>query len=155
MISPRQLHFLILIKLSLILMFGFTANPKIFVDKLLVYLGLSDYFLETATDETMEGGGKEIAIRQLLYITESKNITIPKDKLIFIGDSIRGDIGSGALFCQMNPEYKGTGILVLKDMDALLSIRSLVNTDEHIRDIVSAIPISAFVIDSTPHLFKL
>ena len=39
-------------------MVGFTANAKVFVDKLAKYLNLADIFLDIATDETMAGGGK-------------------------------------------------------------------------------------------------
>jgi phosphoglycolate phosphatase-like HAD superfamily hydrolase len=75
-------------------MFGFTANAKVFVDKLAKYLKLSDIFLDIATDETMAGGGKELAIHHLISKLESKGITIPINHFIFVGDSIRGDIGT-------------------------------------------------------------
>jgi len=138
-------------KLNGILMFGFTANAKVFVEKLSMYLGLSDYFLDIATDETMEGGGKEIAIKKLLDLVEEKNLQIPKEQLIFVGDSIRGDIGSGALFCKNNLGYKGYGIVVLENKNALIELRHLVNNDEHVHSITSQIPTYGFVTEDVPH----
>lgn len=137
-------------QLNGVLMFGFTANASEFVAKLAMYLGLSNYFLSIATDETMAGGGKEIAIRKLLDKVEERGLIIPKEQLIFVGDSIRGDIGSGALFCKNNLGYAGMGILVVDDMDMLLQIRHLINTNESIHDIVSTLPTSAFVVNSVP-----
>jgi len=40
-------------------MVGFTANAKVFVEKLAKYLRLSDLFLDIATDEMMVGGGRK------------------------------------------------------------------------------------------------
>ncbi len=134
-----------------ILMFGFTANAKTFVEKLAMYLGLTDYFVDIATDEMMEGGGKEIAIKKLLAILEAKGFSIPKEQLIFVGDSIRGDVGSGALFCKNNLGYRGYGILVVTDEKALIEIKHLVNTDEKINEIISIIPTYAFVTKDVPY----
>ena len=47
-------------------------TQKIFVDKLAKYLKLSDIFLDIATDETMAGGGKGIAIHYLINEMEKK-----------------------------------------------------------------------------------
>lgn len=133
-----------------ILCFGFTANPKLFVEKMAMYIGLSDYFLSIATDETMEGGGKEVAIKKLLESVVYRGLQIPKSNLIFVGDSIRGDIGSGVLFCKNNPGYSGHGILVIPSKTALMEFRHLVNTDKEISSITSEIPVYAFVIDAVP-----
>lgn len=132
------------------LMFGFTANAASFVKRLAIYLKLTDYFLDIATDETMEGGGKEIAIGKMLEIAKNKGIMIPKEQLIFVGDSIRGDIGSGVHFCKDHPGFKGYGILVVEDIPALIEMRHLVNTDEYINSIIRAIPIYAFVVKDVP-----
>ncbi|MFZ2204964.1 MAG: hypothetical protein WAV23_00015 [Minisyncoccia bacterium] len=133
-----------------VLMFGFTANAASFVKRLAVYLKLSDYFLDIATDETMEGGGKEIAVGKMLEIARNKGILIPKEQLIFVGDSIRGDIGSGVHFCKNNMGFKGYGILVVEDAVALNEIRHLVNTDEYINSIIKMIPTYAFVVNDVP-----
>ena len=133
-----------------VMMFGFTANAKVFVETLSKYLGLCDYFVDIATDETMEGGGKEIAIKKLLEIVESKNLLVPKEQLVFIGDSIRGDIGSGLAFCKNNPGYKGHGIVVLEDVKALIEMRHLVNYDQYVQSIVSSMPIYGFVVSDVP-----
>lgn len=137
-------------KMNGIMMFGFTANAKVFVDKISKYLGLSDYFVDIATDETMEGGGKEIAIGKLLEIVKSKNLQIPREQLIFIGDSIRGDVGSGALFCEKNPGYRGYGIVVLSDEKSLIEVKHMVNNDKYINNIISKLPTYGFVVDNVP-----
>lgn len=138
-------------KRSGILMFGFTANARVFVEKLSICLGLSDYFLAIATDETMEGGGKEVAIEKLLSLAESKGMEIPKENLIFVGDSIRGDVGSGAMFCKNHFGYNGYGIVVLENEKALIEVRHLVNTDLYINSIISKIPTYGFVVADVPH----
>lgn len=137
-------------KINGVMMFGFTANAKIFVEKLSMYLGLANYFIDIATDETMEGGGKEIAIGELLKIVESKGLKVPKEQLVFIGDSIRGDIGSGAIFCEKNFGYHGYGIVVLTDEKSLIEVRHLVNTDEYVHNIISKLPTYGLVVDSVP-----
>ncbi len=137
-------------KINGILMFGFTANAQAFVKKLAMYLGLSDYFLDIATDEMMEGGGKEIAIRKLLNMLENTGLQIPKQQLIFVGDSIRGDVGSGALFCKNNLGYFGYGILVLENKGSLIEVRHLVNNDKYINSIINIIPTYGFVVDGVP-----
>lgn len=137
-------------KMNGVMMFGFTANSKIFVDKISTYLGLSEYFIDIATDETMEGGGKEIAITKLLEVVKSKNLEVPKKQLIFIGDSIRGDIGSGMLFCERNPDYGGYGIVVLQDEKSLIDIKHMINNDTYIHKIISKLPTYGFVVNNVP-----
>ncbi len=117
-------------------MVGFTANAKVLVDKLAKYLKLSDIFLDIATDETMQGGGKEVAIKYLIDELESKGIPIPKGRMIFVGDSLRGDIGTSLTARENNAGIFGQGILVLKDRDALLEIERQIDTDPKLRHIV-------------------
>ena len=131
-------------------MVGFTANAKIFVEKLAKYLKLSDIFLDIATDETMAGGGKEIAIHYLINKLESKGISIPKDRLIFVGDSIRGDIGSSMKASSEDNEIHGQGILVLKDKDALIQIKKQISEDTKLKSMVDSIDIHGFVVDEVP-----
>lgn len=131
-------------------MVGFTANAKIFVEKLAKYLKLSDIFLDIATDETMAGGGKEIAIHYLINKLESKGISIPKDRLIFVGDSIRGDIGTSLTARLKDKEIHGQGILVLKDKGALIEIKKQISEDPELKSMVNSINIHGFVVDDVP-----
>ena len=131
-------------------MFGFTANAKILVEKLAKYLKLSDFFIDIATDETMAGGGKEIAIHKMLEELGEKGIKVPKDRLIFVGDSIRGDIGSSLLAREIDKEIKGQGILVLKDKEALLDIKKQINEDSKLKTLVDSINIHGFLVDEVP-----
>ena len=131
-------------------MVGFTANARVFVDKLAKYLKLSDIFLDIATDETMVGGGKEIAIHHLIDKLESKGIPIPKDRLIFVGDSLRGDIGTMLTAQKQNKEIHGHGILVLKNKDALIEIERQINADPKLRHIVDSIDVHGLVVSDVP-----
>ncbi|MFA6520547.1 MAG: HAD family hydrolase [Candidatus Paceibacterota bacterium] len=126
-------------------MVGFTANAKVLVEKLAKYLGLSDIFIDIATDETMAGGGKEIAIKHLMGVIESKGIRVPKDKLIFVGDSLRGDIGTGR-----GLGFKNKGILVLKDKDELIAIEEQINSDPELRKLADTINIEGLTVEDVP-----
>ena len=127
-------------------MVGFTANAKVFVDKLAKYLKLADIFLDIATDETMSGGGKEIAIDYLINELERKGIPVPKDRLIFVGDSLRGDIGTSLNTRGQNKQ----GILVLKDKESLVEIEKQINADPSLRHIANSIDVQGFVVDEVP-----
>ncbi|MFA6273995.1 MAG: HAD family hydrolase [Candidatus Paceibacterota bacterium] len=131
-------------------MVGFTANAKIFVDKLAKYLKLSDIFLDIATDETMAGGGKEIAIQYLIKKLESKGIHIPKDRLIFVGDSLRGDIGISIIAKNKNKEIYGKGILVLENKEALIQIKKEISQNMELKKLVDSIDIYGFVVKDVP-----
>ncbi|OGI46754.1 hypothetical protein A2121_00045 [Candidatus Nomurabacteria bacterium GWB1_40_6] len=131
-------------------MVGFTANAKVFVDKLAKYLKLSDIFLDIATDETMVGGGKEIAIHHLIGKLKSKGIPIPEGRMIFVGDSLRGDIGTSVTARGKNAGIFGQGILVLKDKDALIEVEKQINADPKLRHIADNIDVQGFVVDDVP-----
>ncbi|MEK7060220.1 MAG: HAD family hydrolase [Patescibacteria group bacterium] len=131
-------------------MVGFTANAKVFVDKLAKYLKLSDLFIDIATDETMSGGGKENAIHYLINEMREKGLQIPKDRLIFVGDSLRGDIGSSILAKNRDKEISGQGILVLKDKEALIKIKKQISEDPKLKSMVNSIDINALVVEDVP-----
>ena len=73
-----------------------TANQRDFAIGLVAFSGLYKYGLALATDETMAGGGKEIAIQKLTGELKSMGLTVNKERATAIGDSIKGDVGSGA-----------------------------------------------------------
>ena len=129
-------------------MVGFTANAKVFVEKLAKYLKLSEIFLDIATDETMTGGGKEVAIHYLIKKIEEKGILVPKGNLIFVGDSIRGDIGTCILASKADKEIHGQGILVIKDKTDLINIKKQINENPELNNLVNAMEINAFMTDN-------
>jgi len=129
---------------------GFTANAKVFVDKLVKYLRLSDIFLDIATDETMVGGGKEIAIPYLINKLEKKGLVIPKDHLIFVGDSLRGDIGTELKVKINNKNITGEGILVLKDKTSLIQIKKQISEDITLKNITDKINVYGLMVDEVP-----
>jgi phosphoglycolate phosphatase-like HAD superfamily hydrolase len=131
-------------------MVGFTANAKVFVDKLAKYLKLSDIFLDIATDETMAGGGKEIAIHHLISLMEGKGIPMPKGRMVFVGDSLRGDIGTSLKAREKNEGIFGQGILVLKDKNELIEMKKKISADPELRRIVDNVNVQAFVVEDVP-----
>jgi len=131
-------------------MVGFTANARVLVDKLAKYLQLSSLFLNIASDEDMIGGGKEVAIHHLIKELESKGVPIPLNRFIFVGDSLRGDIGVSLTASGKNQGISGQGILVLKDRNALLEIEKQINTDPNLRRIVDDINVHGLIVDDVP-----
>lgn len=131
-------------------MVGFTANAKVFVDKLAKYLKLADIFLDIATDETMSGGGKEVAIHYLINMMTRKGIKVPEGRMIFVGDSLRGDIGTSLTAREKNKGISGQGILVLKDENALIEIEKQIAANPKLRHIVDSIDVHGFIVDNVP-----
>ena len=85
---------------------------------------------------------------------ENKGISVPKDRLIFVGDSLRGDIGSSLLATKEDKEIHGQGVLVLKDKKALIEIKKQINENEEINKLVRSININAFIVDDVPKDMK-
>jgi len=131
-------------------MVGFTANAKVLVERLAKYLRLSDIFLDVATDEDMTGGGKEVAVLHLIKKIEKKGIPVPKDRLVFVGDSIRGDIGILSKVKAADNKINGQGILVLKDKQALIQIKKEISSDPILRNIADLIEVNGLVVDDVP-----
>jgi phosphoglycolate phosphatase-like HAD superfamily hydrolase len=128
-------------------MFGMTANGKKFVETVAKYLGLTDLFIDIATDENMIGGGKEIIIPKLIKKLEDKGIKISKEKLVIVGDSLFGDIGSGLRYKEGGKEISVKGILVLKDMKELEEIKNQITDNSELKRIVKNTDVEAFIID--------
>lgn len=131
-------------------MVGMTANGKDFTKAIAKYSNLSSLFIDIATDETMEGGGKEIAMESLIGELESKGLQIPRDRLVVVGDSLRGDIGSASKLKALDSNIKSQGVLVLEDKDALLDIQKQIETDPDLQRIISNIDTNALIIEEVP-----
>ncbi len=129
-------------------MFGMTANGRDFVETLSKYLGLSELFIGIATDEDMVGGGKEIIIPKLIKKLEDKGIKVSKEKLVIVGDSLSGDIGSGYRYRDGEKEIFIKGILVLKDNNELEEIKKHIERDSELRRIIKNTDTEAFVVDN-------
>lgn len=129
-------------------MFGMTANGKKLVGTIAKYLELTDLFIDIATDEDMVGGGKEIIIPKLIKKLEDKGIKISKEKLIIVGDSFLGDIGSGYRYKDNGKEILFKGILVLKNMEELTEIKMQINNNEEFKQILKNTDIEALIIDN-------
>jgi phosphoglycolate phosphatase-like HAD superfamily hydrolase len=126
-----------------------TANPRALMDPITKYLRFSNYFIDISTDEDMIGGGKEISIQDLKRKMEAKGIPVPTDRLILVGDSIRGDVGVGMkLPKDWQPKIKG--LVVLDNQEALARLQSQIQGDSDLQKQVSAIDTSALVVESVP-----
>ena len=101
-----------------------TANQKDFASALVRYSGLWKYGLGLATDETMAGGAKEIAIIKLIEELKQMGLEAADDRLVVIGDSISGDLGSGLKVSQGDKDKKFAGILIVKDSDELRAFKN-------------------------------
>lgn len=128
-------------------MFGMTANGKEFVHTISKYLGLADLFVDIATDEDMVGGGKEIIIPKLIKKLEDKGIKVSKEKLVIVGDSLSGDIGSGYRYKYNGEEIFIKGILVLRDMAELAKIREQIRGNSELEKIIKNTDTEAFIVD--------
>ena len=129
-------------------MFGMTANGKDFVHTIAKYLGLSELFIDIATDEDMVRGGKEIIIPKLIKRLEDKGIKISKDKLVIVGDSLSGDIGSGYRYRDGEKEIFIKGILVLKDMNELQIMKNQIEKNSELKKIIENTDTEAFIVDN-------
>lgn len=129
-------------------MFGMTANGKKFVDTVAKYLNLPEIFIGIATDEDMIGGGKEIIIPKLIKKLENKGIKVSKEKLVIVGDSLFGDIGSGFRYKEGGEEIFIKGILVLKDNEEFKNIKEQIKENEGLKKIVKNTEVEAFIVDN-------
>lgn len=93
-----------------------TANQRDFARGLVTFSGLYKYGLALATDEDMAGGGKEIAIQKLIQELDGMGLKVNKQRATAIGDSIKGDVGSGA------KSGLGSGVFVTETSDDIKSI---------------------------------
>ncbi|OHB20440.1 MAG: hypothetical protein A2939_04420 [Parcubacteria group bacterium RIFCSPLOWO2_01_FULL_48_18] len=126
-----------------------TANENIAARKIAKYLGLSDLFIDIAADETMEGGGKEKAMEYLMNRLREKGIEIPKDRIIIVGDSLRGDIGSGTKLKEHHVSGQ-RGILVIKDEEVLAELNAQIANSPDLQRVVSEIDTEALLVDKVP-----
>ncbi len=125
------------------------------------YLNLPDFFIDIATDEDMIGGGKEIIIPKLIKKLEDKGIKVSKEKLVIVGDSLFGDIGSGYRYKDSGNEILIKGILVLKNMEELEIVKEQIANNQELQKIIRNTDTEAFIVDNikndkdgTPRLFE-
>ncbi|NVN96717.1 hypothetical protein HXX01_00485 [Candidatus Nomurabacteria bacterium] len=135
-------------------MFGMTANGRDFVRTLSKYLGLSELFIDIATDEDMVGGGKEIIIPKLIKKLEDKGIKVSRETLVIVGDSLSGDIGSGYRYRDGGKEVFIKGILVLKDNKELETIKDQIAKNSELKKIIKNTDTEAFIVDNVKLDYK-
>ena len=113
-------------------MFGITANGKKFVDTISMYLGLSELFIDIATDEDMVGGGKEIVIPKLIKKLEDMGVKVSKEKLVIVGDSLLVILEVGIDIRMTRMRFFIKGILVLKDIKELESVKKQISQNSEL-----------------------
>lgn len=126
-----------------------TANPGGLTRAFAKHLAFSETFIDLATDENMVGGGKERAIEYLVGQMEAKGIPVPKDRLILVGDSIRGDVGVGRKLPE-DWQAKFQGIVVIEDQEALGKIQELIQKDSELQRLVQETDVSGLLVDQVP-----
>lgn len=107
-----------------------TANDDPFAQAVCKCLGLADMFIDYASQKDFAGRGKEGAIECLLDKLEQKGIPAP-EKLIVVGDSQNGDVGSGAKFKEM---HGGNVVGVLVGEGEITEIQERVANDAMLKD---------------------
>ena len=126
-----------------------SANPGKFIRSACKYMGLSDYFIDVASDWDVEGD-KEHKIKYLVERLESKGVPVPYSRMIVVGDSIRGDVGAGWRYGQkLHKNQKEQpvsvkGILVVEDSAALANAEERVANDPELKDMVASTDVQAF-----------
>lgn len=128
-------------------MVAMSANPKKFLNAVLKYAGLSEHFIDCASDTDVPGL-KEYKMKYLINILENKGLEIPYDRLVIIGDSAEGDVGSGPRFKKlMNKEEPDLnivvkGLLVVDNEKDLQNTVSSISHDRELCDSVQALDLS-------------
>jgi phosphoglycolate phosphatase-like HAD superfamily hydrolase len=100
-----------------------TANQQDFAAGLVKFSGIADYGLLLAPDEKMTGGGKEVAIEWLIGELAKMGLKVNRKRSTAIGDSIKGDVGSGA------KTGLGSGVLVTETSEQIAAIRDRATKD--------------------------
>ncbi|NVN96827.1 HAD family hydrolase [Candidatus Nomurabacteria bacterium] len=112
-----------------IVVVGMSANPRKFIDAICKYTELSENFIDCATDTDVPGT-KEYKMQWLINRLEKKGLSIPYDRLLVIGDSPLGDVGSASRFQKLvkneHPEVSASGIVIIEsDNDMKVAIEKL------------------------------
>ncbi|MBU1039121.1 hypothetical protein KKC17_02745 [Patescibacteria group bacterium] len=129
-------------------MMAMSANPKKFLNAVLKYTGLSEHFIDSASDTDVPGL-KEYKMEYLMETLKNKGLNIPYDRLIILGDSPTGDVGSGPRFEKLmkakNPDLQVTvkGLLVVENNNDLQSARQVVSQDQDLIKSVQILDLSS------------
>ncbi|HEV7702076.1 MAG TPA: HAD family hydrolase [Candidatus Paceibacterota bacterium] len=101
---------------------GMSANPRKFIEAICKYTGLSEQFLDCATDTDVPGT-KEHKMKWLVERLEKQGLSVPYGRFLVIGDSPMGDVGSAsrfqALVADEHPEVSASGIVIIKGDEEL------------------------------------
>jgi len=120
---------------------GMSANPKKFIEALCKYTGLASNFIMCASDTDVPGT-KEYKMKWLTDQLEKKGLPVPYDRLLVIGDSPVGDVGSASKYKQLirneHPEVSASGIVIIANEndleDAVIKLKEVNDIDIHTFD---------------------
>ena len=125
-----------------------TANPGNFALRRIAHSGLYKYGLLLSPGEDMVGGGKELCIEKLIGMLQGMGLGVPKDRLVVIGDSARGDIESGYKVMQSGG-YTFSGVLV-GGSDELALFKEAAKTDPDLKALVDDMEMTLVASDRVP-----
>lgn len=109
-----------------------TTNDEPFARSICKCLGLADSFIAIACQKDFPKQGKDGAMEVLIERLKERGIPVPEN-LIVVGDSLFGDIGSGAKFMEQNAGFKIKGVLVSEEN--LEKIKEQVRSDPALKNI--------------------
>ena len=75
-------------------------------------------------------------------------IPVSKEKLVIVGDSLSGDIGSGYRYRDGASDIAIKGILVLKDNTELENVRNQISNNSELKRIIKNTDTEAFIVDN-------
>ncbi len=128
-----------------------TANPREFSNGLLTYSGLYKYGFALASDEDFVGGGKEVGIEHLMQLIESNGITVPKHRLVVLGDAEKGDVGSGYRLMKRG-DYTFEGVLVRKDIPEAEVFKRAAESDPELKDMLKTMNVTVIASENAPQI---
>ncbi len=128
-----------------------TANPRGLAEGLVRYTELYKYCFAVACDEDMIGGGKEIAIEGLIRKIGSAGLVVPRDRLVAIGDSERGDVGSGFKLMQKGG-YTFQGVLTRNTMSEVDVFKEAARTDPDLREMLEKMEVTTVANNDVPKI---
>ncbi len=128
-----------------------TANPPGLAQALVQYSGLWKYGFDIASDHDMVGGGKEIAIEHLIRRIDELGIQLGRVCHIVLGDSKRGDVGSGYKLMK-EKGYTVAGVLVRKDLAEADLFKQAASSDPQLREMMTKMDFTLVASDDVPKI---
>ncbi len=131
---------------------GMSANPRRYIQAICKYMGLADFFIDCATDSDIFGR-KEYKMEYLRKWLHERGIEVPLDRIMVVGDSITGDLGSALRFKWLvdgqggGSKVDAYGLLVVKDEDEFNEACTKIALDPELQTLVRTFRMDAIRLD--------